>query len=54
LSLIGSQLDDDSDDDDGIQITIGNIKSGASIFPPSRQNSRTTIPGKSIVDFRIH
>jgi hypothetical protein len=55
LSLIGSQLDDDSDDDDdGIQVTIGNIKSGASIFPPSRQNSRTTIPGKSIVDFRIH
>jgi hypothetical protein len=46
-SLLGSQLDDDSDDDDdGIEITIGNIKSSASIFPPSRQNSRTTIPGK--------
>lgn len=46
-SLIGSQLDDDSDDDDdGIQVTIRNIKSGAPIFPPSRQNSRTSIPCK--------
>ncbi|CAF3128335.1 unnamed protein product [Rotaria sp. Silwood2] len=49
-SLIGSQLDDDSDDDDdGIQVTIRNIKSGASIFPPTRQNSRTTIPSGPVI-----
>ena len=42
-SLVGDQLDDDSDDDD-IQVTIGNIKSGPSMFP-TRQNSRTSIPG---------
>lgn len=46
-SLIGDQLDDDSDDDD-IQVTIGNIKTGPSIFA-TRQNSRTMMPGMSTI-----
>jgi hypothetical protein len=47
-SLIGSPLDDnsDSDDDDGIKVTIGNYEPEVSNFPANRHKNRSMLAGK--------